>query len=307
MIALGIILSLVAATFQSLCYVFTRLFVLKPGHRPGALLALSHVWMGLFALALLPFVFNAASAAQTALYVWPLLGGVAFYMAAQMCLILAVRWTDASRVAPLLGLKILVLAVIAVLIFGNAITPLQWLSVLMSLTAALALNYSGGGAVPLKCVAAVLGACTCYSLCDLCVVALVKALAPDHELSGMLLGVSMSYLLAGLVGLALAGLGNAEDRTPAKWRAALPVGITWFLAMVFLFISLRLLGAVFGNIVQTVRGPLSILIGLLIASRGHVALESHVSRWVLARRFAAALLMCGAIALFAYERARNGG
>jgi hypothetical protein len=102
----------------------------------------------------------------------------------------------------------------------------------------------------------------------------------------------------------LTGAGAPEDRTLQKWKDALPVALTWFAAMIFLFICFRLLGAVFGNIVQSMRGPFSILFGAALAARGHVHLESEVSRWTLARRLAAALLMCAAIALFAYERAR---
>jgi hypothetical protein len=46
------------------------------------------------------------------------------------------------------------------------------------------------------------------------------------------------------------------------------------------------------------------LIGTAVAAQGHVALERRVGRWTLARRLAAALLMCGAIALFAYEKSK---
>jgi len=303
-IAEGIILGLVAAVFQSFCYVYTRIFVSRPGYKSGALFALSHAWMGLFALALLPFAYNGAQVARVSLYIWPLLGSVGFYMAGQVCLIHAVKATDASRVSPLLGLKILILSLITVTLFHNVLTPLQWLSVLMSLGAALALNYSGGGAMPVRSVVMVLGACVGYSFSDLCIVALVQALSPENGLRGILLASSLTYILASVVGLILVGIGHAEDRTPEKWRAALPMAITWFAAMVFLFISLRQVGAVFGNIVQSMRGPFSILIGMAIAARGHVALERRVGSWVLVRRLAAALLMCAAIGLFAHERAR---
>ncbi len=304
MIALGVILGLVAAAFQSFCYLYTRLFLSRPGYRSGALFALSHAWMGLFALVLLPFVFNGAQVARVSVYLWPLLGAVGFYMAGQLCLFQAVKAADASRISPLLGLKILILAIITVTLFHNALTPLQWLSVFMCLGAALALNYSGGGALPVRSILAVLGACVGYSFSDLCIVVLVQALSPENGLRGILLGASLTYILCSVVGIAMVGIGDAEDRTPPKWRAALPVAITWFAAMVFLYISLRQVGAVFGNIVQSVRGPFSILIGMAIAARGHIALERPVTRWVLIRRLAAALLMCGAIALFAHERAR---
>jgi drug/metabolite transporter (DMT)-like permease len=303
MIIEGVLLGLVAAVCQSLCYVFSRRFVTRQMNRSSTLFALAHAQMGVMAAAMLPLCYDGAQIANVRAYGWPLGGSVLFYLTGQFCLFRAVKVTDASRVSPLLGLKLLVLSFTAVFLLSEKITALQWLAVGISLVAAVGLNYSGGG-IPRHGLVAIGGACVAYAFSDLSIVATTKVLAPRHELRGILLSASLAYLLCGGVGAAFTGAGAPEDRTLQKWKDALPVAITWFVAMIFLFICFRLLGAVFGNIVQSTRGPLSILFGAALAARGHLNLESEVSRWTLLRRLAAALLMCAAIALFAYDRSR---
>jgi drug/metabolite transporter (DMT)-like permease len=305
MIIEGVLLGLAAAVCQSLCYLFSRRFVTRQRNRSSALFALSHVQMGVMALVMLPLCYNASQIENVRAYAWPLAGSVVFYLVGQACLFRAVKVTDASRVSPLLGLKLLVLSFTAVFVFSEQITPLQWLAVGVSLVAAVGLNYSGGG-IPRHGLLAIGGACVAYAFSDLSIVAIAKVFAPHHELKGILLGASLVYIICGGIGAVLAGTGAPEDRTLQGWKDALPVALTWFAAMIFLFVCFRLLGAVFGNIVQSMRGPLSILFGAALAARGHVHLESEVSRWTLVRRLAAALLMCAAIALFAYERSRIG-
>lgn len=303
MIVHGIIFGLLAATCQSLCYVFSRVFVTRGGNTSLGLFALSHAIMGVFAVALLPFCWS-EQVYEVRAYVWPLAGSVVFYLLGQVCLFQAVKLTDASRVSPLLGLKILVLALITVLAFDKPLTHLQWIGVVLSIAAAAGLNWSGGGRIPLNASAAILGACVFYSLSDLSIVSLTKVLSAEGGFRGILLGTALAYSFAGVVGLALVGINGAEHRQGKQWREALPVAATWFLAMVFLFVCFRMLDAVFGNIVQSMRGPLSILIGAAIAYAGHAHLEQKVGVWTFVRRLGAAVLMCAAIAIFVYEKAR---
>ena len=302
MIIEGVLFGLVAAMCMSLCYLFSRRFVTRQMNRSSVLFALSHAQMGVLALATLPFCYT-SQIWNVRAYALPLAGTAFFYLTGQACMFHAVKVTDASRVAPLLGLKLLIQSFTAVFLFSEQITPLQWLAVGISLVAALGLNYSGGG-IPRHGLAAIAGACVAYSFSDLSIVAMTKILAPHNEFRSVLLCACLVYILCGGIGAMLTGAGTPEDRTYQKWKDALPVAATWFAASIFLFICFRLLGAVFGNIVQSMRGPFSILFGVALAAWGHVHLESKISRWTLVRRLAAALLMCAAIALFAYERAR---
>lgn len=299
----GILFGLGAAVAQSTCYVVTRIFLTKPGRRSRQLFALSHAWMGLFGAALLPLCWK-AQAADVRSYLWPMLGATGFYLVGQMCLFAAIRRTDASRVSPLLGLKILVLAVITVALFGDPLSPLQWLAVVMSVTAALILNRSGGR-LPRSALALVMVACVWYACSDLSIVELTAVLAPQKDFRGVLLATCLSYILCGLVGVPMLLAGPRRERAWPEWRASLAVAVTWFVAMVLLFACFNAVGAVFGNILQAMRGPLSIVIGAAIARLGHVHLETRVARGVLVRRLLAALLMVAAIGLYLHEKRRQ--
>jgi len=82
------------------------------------------------------------------------------------------------------------------------------------------------------------------------------------------------------------------------WVRAVPFAVTWFAAMLFLFGCFARIDVVYGNIVQSTRGLMSIGLGALVAAAGFERLERRVDRGVLLRRLGAALLMTGAIVLF---------
>ena len=294
------VFGLLAATCQSLCYVFTRIFVTKPGNNSRVLFGLSHAWMGLFALIVLPFCYSAKSV-EAGHFIWPLLGAAVFYLLGQVCLFQSIRFTDASRVSPLLGLKILILAFIAAVFFHETVTPWQWVAVVLCVMAALMLNRSGGS-IPWQALVIILGACLWYSFSDLSIVKLNGALAPDREFKGILLGASLCYMVTGVVGLGIVWRGGPAQRSADKWKSAFPVALTWFLAMLFLFVCFGFIGAVFGNIVQAMRGPISIVIGMLVARLGHVHLEQRIPPGVLLRRIVASVLMVVAFALYVLNK-----
>ena len=68
----GILVGLVAASCQSVSYLFSRQYVTRQHHTGRELFALSHVWMGLIAVALLPALWS-PQAPRLASYIWPLI------------------------------------------------------------------------------------------------------------------------------------------------------------------------------------------------------------------------------------------
>ena len=91
---------------------------------------------------------------------------------------------------------------------------------------------------------------------------------------------------------------SRNDRTPGDWLHALPFAATWLLSMVFLYACFAFVGPVFGNILQSTRGIISIVLGAGLARLGLEHLEQKVSRPVLRQRIGAAILMCAAVWLF---------
>ncbi len=292
----GILLGLGAALCQSLSYVFSGLFVRTFRRSPHVLLVLAHLAMGVVSAVALPLVLPEVLP-PLADFAGPLLGGVAFYLVGQTGLLMALRHTDASRVSPLLGLKLPILAGISVLFLGAHYAPVQWLALGACLLAALILNGSGRRIAP-SSLGWILLACFSYCLSDLNIRGLVGRLQETGLPLGRaaVVGGFLSYTLCGVIAMAL--LPTVPWRERRLWLYAAPFAAAWLGAMLLLFACLGAVGVVFGNIIQSTRGLMSILIGLLISAAGLVHLECRASPRVWLRRLAAAVLMVLSIILF---------
>ena len=293
---IGILLGLSAAFFQSLSYLFSGHFVRTFRGNMAELLVLAHVTMGGFSLLLLPTALPETMPA-VGVYAGPLLGGVLMYVAGQLGLFMALRCTDASRVSPLLGLKLPILTMISIVFLQRHYSAVQWLAVGICLLAAFLLNRSGGRISGIG-LTWILAACLGYCLSDLNIRLLVERLRGTGLtlFQASLLGACLSYLLCGA--LAVAFLPVVSWRRPAYWRVAVPFALAWYGGMLSLFACFGAIGVVFGNIVQSTRGLLSVILGALVARAGYAHLETSISRSVLLRRLAAAVLMILAIVLF---------
>jgi len=120
---------------------------------------------------------------------------------------------------------------------------------------------------------------------------------PVPTARAVLVGVCLCYILNGAV-CAAAGPFVAPWRSISGWRYAIPFSVCWYLAMVALFACFGIIGAVYGNILQSTRGLFSILLGAWIGRLGHLHVEQPVARGALARRLLGAALMCLAIWLY---------
>jgi len=291
---IGIVLGLAMAITQAVSVLCIRLFVVRRHKGAMRLLILGHVIMGVISAAALPFLWD-PQAGKIADFIWPLVGAAGFYLVGQTCLTFALTRTDASRVTPLLALKVIILALVTATVLNTPLTPQQWAGIAVCLASAFVLNYTGGR-MPLFCTVMVGLTCIAYAMSDINVQALVAALGDLGKVHASFLGVSMCYVLTGVVALALlpwAGRGLWADI-----RYAAPFAISWLAAMVFLFTCFAYVGAVFGAILQSTRGLFSIVLGARIAAMGMNHIEKSHPRHILVRRLAAAALMCLAIALW---------
>jgi drug/metabolite transporter (DMT)-like permease len=290
----GIILGCAAAFFQSGSYLFSKRYVAKFEKSTVGLLVAGHCIMGVFSLALLPF-FLPKTMPQFSSYGFPLFGGVTSYLSAQTCFFLSLKNTDASRVSPLLGLKIIILSAISILFLKQHFSFLQWSGICISLSAAYLLGLLGNR-ISLKSWIWIIGACFFYSLSDIC----IKQLLVRFEYLGLfeasLLSTCLCYIFCGLVSAACLPL--FPFRSLDRWKIAFPFAGFWFVGILFLFGCFGSIGVVFGNIVQSTRGVLSILMGSYVAHRGYGHIEEKVSAKVLLMRIFAGVLMILSIALF---------
>ncbi|MCE5186208.1 MAG: DMT family transporter [Planctomycetaceae bacterium] len=292
---IGVVLGFLAALCQSISYLCTRLFVKQHRNDIAALLAASHVLMGVISIPLV-LILKPAEMPPFAVYRNALLGTTGFYLLGQLFLFAALTRTEASRVSPLLGFKIVILAAISVLFMHHSLTMAQWAAVGLGTAAALLLSHSGQR-ISVPSAAMIVSACVTYSLSDLNIKLLVDHFRYLGVLHGALLSTGISYILCGAAGavLALVKYRSIQMRT---WAWSLPFALSWLTGVVFLFCCFALIGVVFGNIIQSTRGIMSIGMGWLLVRAGREHLEPRIAGSVRLKRIAAAILMTAAVALY---------
>ncbi len=309
---IGIFCGALCALSHSLCYLSTRGFLVTPGRSSYQLISLGHVYMGALALAGLPFYWLTPAGGWGPVAL-PLAATAGFYFAAQFLFFKLVTWAPASRISPLLGMKIIPLAGGAILFTGAALGPAQWGAVGLCLFAALVLARGGGDKLSWKAIAGVILTTFFYSMSDIGIARTMLALSPDPAIPFQeqvissallvrisLMTVSLTYLVCALPGIywLLSPSMSAGRKGWPEWRGAFWYSMSWYAAMIFLFIAIALIGVVPAVMLQAARGPLSVGLGLLVAALGHHQLEKKLL-WADAVKYSAgALLMCLAIVLY---------
>lgn len=293
---LGILAGLAAAFLQSLSYLFSRGYVMRNHGSPIQLVLVSQVFM---AVACLPVLIIAHTPDVPPLeqYLLPLISATAFYIVGQASIFYVMKELQASRIAPMLGFKIVILAIISALFLDVTIHPRQWLGVIVGTISVVMLNFSGVR-ISLKSSLAILIACVGYSLSDLSIKQLIESLKPLSTIHASIYATSSSYLLCGLLSLAVV----LPHRVPALFKGfqfSIPYAASWLLGMFALFLCFGSVGPVLGNILQSSRGIISILIAIPAAAIGFSAIEPHVPGKILALRITAALLVVIAVWLYA--------
>lgn len=291
----GILSGLAAACCFSLAYLFSRLFYEKSGKNPLHLLAISQLQMGILALLLFPFVWSDVPLSFG--LILPLVGVAFFAMLGQISFFFTLQHAHPSQITPLLALKIVILAFASIVFLRKKISLLQWVSIGMCFGATFLLHFSGGS-IPVKVLIGVLVTCIGYALGDVFVTMLIKHLDVIGSTNPALLGTCLVYATLGMFGIILAAFMWKDIQTFSVWKFAVYFSMVFFVADIFLFTTFKLVGPVFGNIVQSTRGVLSIIFAKIVAQKGLFYLEENVGRTVMFRRLLAAFLFSAAIAVY---------
>jgi hypothetical protein len=293
----GLLTGLATAWSHSFSYLGSRSFLVRPGRGVLQLLILGHVLMGAVSLVLLPFLWRAPQKDWGAV-VGPLCGTAGFYLFGQAMFFVTIRTAAASRVSALLGLKIVFVAALQTAFGLGDLTAAQWAGV--GLAAAVPFLQSD----PRVTWGALLGVgltCAGYAGSDTCIPLLIAAFDPGGGPAAALFATALTYASLGVV--ALPGLLLKDGRDPAAWRDAVPFALFWYLAMVFLFITMGLVGVVLAVILQATRGLWSVLLGRWSVRRGWLETEWDSTPQELTRQLLVALLMCLAVGLYVWGRA----
>lgn len=222
-----------------------------------------------------------------------LVGQVVTFLLGQTAFFIMLRRVESSRASALLGLKILALALISMLL-GRGLLPLQWVAVLMCTVGAVGMNFSGGKIALSSCIWLFISV-TSYALCDMCVT----------ELMMMMPGKSMLFNSLGVVGICYTAIGIAVLPALLKYGISrkeifevVPYSLLYFFSMIFLYTCFGLIGVVFGSIIQSGRGIISVLMGMVLLHFGLDRNERRISalKWV--QRFVFAAVMLSAMLLY---------
>ena len=292
----GIMAGFVAAALQSCSYVFSRNFVTRHGS-PFLLLFYSQLVMSAIGVVMLPLVMPPGLFNSTA-FVWPMAACALTYLMGQGCFFRTLREVEASRLSSLLGLKLLILTLLSFLFYRTLPHWQQFAAILICVTAAMLMNWSGGK-ISLRACFWLFLALTGYSLSDMSIKVLVETIGSGSLVRSSLTAVALSNIFLGLV--VLPAMLKIRVRRPLL-VAAIPFALCWMGAMIFLFACFATLGAVFGNVIQSSRGLISVAISVALAHYGYSHLEQRVTRTVWLRRGFAALLMAAAIILYSLYR-----
>ena len=308
-LAFGIAAGLAAAFFSSVSYLVSRHHGTR---RPGGsrrLLVLAHFLMGVGCVPVTWWLLPATRQSLTALVkptVWqPCLISTLSYFAGQACLFHLLTRADASKLSPLLGLKIVAQAVLLTLVMRQSLAPLQWLAVLLCGGAAVVLQQGSSG-VQLRILVLLSMSCFGFAVADLGILSLINGIEdaiPVSRLQAGSLAMSLTYVLGALlmIPFVIAQYRRLPRPVTADWRAAAEYSAAWMAAMVTLYACIGSVGVILSTILQSTRGIMSVVLGAALAHHGWHELETRVDRQMLIKRVIAAALMTTAIGVYVWQ------
>ncbi len=228
-----------------------------------------------------------------------IISGAVFFVG-QVFTFLALSRGDVSVATPVLGSKVVFVALFSVALGAATITPAMWAAV--GLTAlATALLGSGGGAAKRDALFRSLlygfSAAAAFALTDVLQQRWVKAWGFSHYAATMFLTVALLSL-----GLIPFFRGNLRALPAAAWRWTLAGGTVLSLQALGIAWSIITIGATTTNVLYNSRGVWSVA---LVWTVGHWFgnAERTQGRAVMFRRLAGSALLLAAIALIAKQHA----
>jgi hypothetical protein len=221
------------------------------------------------------------------------------FLTGQFCFFAAMRHFEASRIASLLGLKIVVLSAIFIAAGGM----LNWMQIAAVAVAAIAgfiFNKAGNFTASWRGWMLLFTTLLCYSLVDMVETDLVAKLTSYGGGGPFFCAfavVTMVYVILGILTLPVLFFLKPDGR---QLLEGMPYAVLWLASQVLIFVCFLNLKPVFGNVILATRGIFSVVAGLLLPYMGMAALDSNIPMRLWVRRIIAALMMIGAIALYSF-------
>ncbi|UKI30884.1 MAG: DMT family transporter [Lentisphaeria bacterium] len=172
------------------------------------------------------------------------------FVAGQYGFFQTLREVEASRLSSLLGLKIVILAFFTMLLTRTPLHFLQWIAVILCSVAAIGMNFTGGR-ISWRAAFWLTFMLVTYSICDMIEAELILQMRGSSLIADSTAVAGLMYFILGI--LTLPCLLKCRFRL-SLCKDALPYALTWYCAIILLFLCYGSIGAVFGNIIQASRG-----------------------------------------------------
>ena len=293
MLLWGFCAGLASAVFQSVSYVFSRIFINR--HRdPAKLTVYSQLWMALIGTLILLAISPWQRVTPTPRLLLMLVGFAVCGNLAYLCFFRAQTEIEASRLSSLLGLKMISLMILNIVVFRDFPSAWQLTAIILASAAAVGMNFSGGRLPWRGCLMLCVTLC-CYAVTDTILAMVMNELPGENLPLRAMATAALNFTALGLLSSLWFVRGKFE---PAVMKDAFNYGALWITACTGLAASFGLLGVMFGNIVQSSRGFFSVLIGFWLLRRGRDDLEPAVTGRMWVRRGVMAVLMALAMVLY---------
>lgn len=272
----------------------------------GVLIA-SHIWAGILAALGLVILWDKSIAPGFASWFPICIMAAVFYLIGQWLFFIIQKQVDSSRIVPLLGVKLIFLALINGCILKKEIYGWpQYLGVLCTIASAFVMvDKKSGRPMSLMNVLTLLVLSMFYALSDISLdtqYGRVDTYYTGGRLICSMLNTCLTYTLVGVGTAAFLLPFGRKILTRRVWLDSLPYGVFWLAGIAFLFASFSIIGPVNGAIAQSTRGIFAILIGALIAKHGFSYLEEKVTPSIFWHRIFSAVLMILAMVFFNMKR-----
>lgn len=289
----GPIFGCCAGLLAAFSYLASRHYSSSTSSGPRQLMVLSNVIMAGFSLLLLPFFYQPP--VDIFRLTWSLLLVVGAYYGGMTLLFGLLKQVSSSSVTPLLGLKVVVLALIHQC-SESWLSLEQWVAVALMVCSSFLLKSDRGGLSYGQMLWA-LACCCCYALSDFGIRCLMPALSLEPSFESSVMAVCLSYIGAGAFGL-ISGWHLAWGASGKLWSKASGFAIFWYAHMCCLYIAIATIGLVYSSILQSTRSIWAVALGVLLVHFGFDRIETSVSRSMRLKQAVVAVLMVYSVALY---------
>ncbi|MBE6379929.1 MAG: hypothetical protein E7047_03275 [Lentisphaerae bacterium] len=292
--AIGIISGLVAGLMQSCSYLGGQRFLNKYNNSAQMVIC-SLLITGAVTWLMAPFFLYTSTLFSWRMLLYVIMTDIGLVVG-HWGFFSAQKHIESSRIASLMGLKVLVVAVLSIVLLRIGFTFLQYLAMLGAASAGLLMNWNQGK-LNWNGMGYMLVCFIGYAFSDLGVQLVVQEMPAEDPIAAGFSGFIVNYSVTGLGALCLIKKFKIDYRMLCT---ALPQGLCWVVSMWGLYICFGLVGAAFGNVLQASRGIISLVIGIILSYFAMQSLEKKQSadQWV--RKAVAALIMFGSIMLYAF-------